>query len=219
MKRRTPLFSLLAASLFFTVSAFSQTANEGKVEHTKGDKAAAVIELPYPEEEVAQMLSDEMAARGVKGDKTKGFVVYRNVRLNDKDLDLNDLHFKIERKSRKEKDITNVYLIIGKPSENIGLRAGNDYHKIEEAKSFLNTLVPRMEAHHLEVQIKEQEIILTRAEKKFQGLVEDSVSYVEKIKALEQKMNTNRTDRASQDVEVKKQRQVLEAMRSRRKPK
>ncbi|MBO9632851.1 MAG: hypothetical protein J7578_07005 [Chitinophagaceae bacterium] len=219
MKRRTPLFSLMAASLLFTATAFSQTANEGKVEHTKGDKAAAVIELPYPEDEVAQMLSDEMAARGVKGDKAKGFVVYRNVRLNDKDLDLNDLHFKIERKSRKEKDITNVYLIIGKPSENIGLRAGNDYHKIEEAKSLLNTLVPKMEAHHLEVQIKEQETILTKAEKKFQGLVEDSVSYVEKFKALEQKMNTNRTDRASQDVEVKKQRQTLEAMRSRRKPK
>jgi hypothetical protein len=49
--------------------------------------------------------------------------------------------------------------------------------------------------------------------------VEDSVSYVDKIKSLEQKMDTNRTDRASQDVEVKKQRQTLEAMRSRRKPK
>lgn len=219
MKKRIPFFSLMAASLLFSATAFSQTANEGKVEHTKGNKAAAVIELPYPEEEVADMLSDAMAARGVKGDKAKGFVVYRNVRLNDNDQDLNDLHFKVERKSRKEKDITNVYLIIGKPSENIGLRSAVDYHKIEEAKSFLNTMVPRMEAHHLEVQIKEQEALVIKAEKKFQSLVEDSVSYVEKIKGLEQKLNTNRTDRASQDVEVKKQRQTLEAMRSRRKPK
>ncbi|QEC41930.1 hypothetical protein [Pseudobacter ginsenosidimutans] len=219
MKRRTPSISLLAASLLFSATAFSQTANEGKVEHTKGNKAAAVIELPYPEEEVADMLSDAMAARGVKGDKAKGFVVYRNVRLNDNDQDLNDLHFKVERKSRKEKDITNVYLIIGKPSENIGLRSAVDYHKIEEAKSFLNTMVPKMEAHHLEVQIKEQETLVIKAEKKFQSLVEDSVSYVEKIRGLEQKLNTNRTDRASQDVEVKKQRQTLEAMRSRRKPK
>ena len=219
MKRRTPFFSLMAASLLFSASAFSQTANEGKVEHTKGNKAAAVIELPYPEEEVADMLSDAMAARGVKGDKAKGFVVYRNVRLHDNDQDLSDLHFKVERKSRKEKDITNVYLIIGKPSENIGLRSAVDYHKIEEAKSYLNTMVPKMEAHHLEVQIKEQEALVIKAEKKFQSLVEDSVSYVEKIKGLEQKLNTNRTDRASQDVEVKKQRQTLEAMRSRRKPK
>jgi hypothetical protein len=112
-----------------------------------------------------------------------------------------------------------VYLIIGKPSENIGLRSAVDYHKIEEAKSFLNTMVPKMEAHHLEVQIKEQETLVIKAEKKFQSLVEDSVSYVEKIRGLEQKLNTNRTDRASQDVEVKKQRQTLEAMRSRRKPK
>lgn len=219
MKKRIPFFSLMAASLVFSATAFSQTANEGKVEHTKGNKAAAVIELPYPEEEVADMLSDAMAARGVKGDKAKGFVVYRNVRLNDNDQDLNDMHFKVERKSRKEKDITNVYLIIGKPSENIGLRSAVDYHKIEEAKSFLNTMVPKMEAHHLEVQIKEQEALVIKAEKKFQSLVEDSVSYVEKIRGLEQKLNTNRTDRASQDIEVKKQRQTLEAMRSRRKPK
>ncbi|WP_127129327.1 hypothetical protein [Pseudoflavitalea rhizosphaerae] len=219
MKKRIPFFSLMAASLLFSATSFSQSAIEGKVEHTKGNKAAAVIELPYPEEEVADMLSDAMAARGVKGDKAKGFVVYRNVRLNDNDQDLNDMHFKVERKSRKEKDITNVYLIIGKPSENIGLRSAVDYHKIEEAKSFLNTMVPKMEAHHLEVQIKEQEALVIKAEKKFQSLVEDSVSYVEKIKGLEQKLNTNRTDRASQDVEVKKQRQTLEAMRSRRKPK
>jgi len=75
-----------------------------------------------------------------------------------------------------------------------------------------------MEANHLEVQIREQETALVKAEKKFQSLVEDSVSYTEKIKALEVKMQTNRTDRSTQDVEVKKQRTVLEAMRSRRKP-
>lgn len=219
MNRRLPLFSLMAASFLFTAPAFAQTANEGKVEHTNGNKASAVIELPYPEDEVNVMLTDVMESRGVKGDKAKGFVVYRNVKLHDKDEDLNDLHFKVERKSRKEKDITLVYLLIGKPSENIGLRSATDYHKIEEAKSFLNTLVPRMEAHHLEVQIKEQEVLLTKAEKKFLSLVEDSVSYVDKIKGLEQKLSTNRTDRASQDVEVKKQRTVLEAMRSRRKPK
>lgn len=219
MKRTIPLFSLMAASFVFSATAIAQTAGEGKVEHTKGNKAAAMIELPYPEDEVGDMLSDVMSARGVKGDKTKGFIVYRNVKLNDNDADLNDLHFKVERKSRKEKDITNVYLIIGKPSENIGARSATDYHKIEEAKSFLNTMVPKMESHHLEVQIREQESLVVKAEKKFQGLVEDSVSYVDKIKALEQKMVTNRTDRASQDVEVKKQRQVLEAMRSRRKPK
>lgn len=219
MKRTSSLLSLMAASFLFTAQAFAQTANEGKVEHSNGNKAAAVIELPYPEDEVTDMLSDAMAARGVKGDKSKGFVIYRNVRLNDNDADLSDLHFKVERKSRKEKDITNVYLLIGKPSENVGLRSATDYHKIEEAKSFLNGMVPKMEAHHLEVQIREQEATVIKAEKKFQSLVEDSVSYVEKIRALEQKMNTNRTDRASQDVEVKKQRTTLEAMRSRRKPK
>lgn len=209
---------MIAASLVISIAANAQSAVEGKVEHSNGKKAAAVIELPYPEDEVSDVVADALASRGVKGEKSKGFQIFRNVKLHDRDDALNDLHFKIERKSRKEKDITLVYLLIAKPNENVGARSESDYHKIDEAKSYLNTMIPRLEAHHLELQIKDQETTVQKAEKKFQSLVEDSVSYVDKIKALEQKMQINRTDRATQTEEVKKQRATLEAMKSRRKP-
>ena len=219
MNKRFPIMGMIAASMVFSATANAQSATEGKVEHSNGKKAAAIIELPYPEDEVSDVIADALASKGIKGEKSKGFQIFRNAKLSERDADLNDLHFKIERKSRKEKDITLVYLLVGKPNENVGARSESDYHKIDEAKSYLNSMLPKLEAHHLELQIREQETTVQKAEKKFQSLVEDSVSYTDKIKALELKMQTNRTDRTAQTEEVKKQKATLEAMRARRKSK
>ncbi len=48
-------------------------ATECKVEHTKGDKIAAVIELPYPVEEVEAAIEEHFSKKGGKSDKSKGF--------------------------------------------------------------------------------------------------------------------------------------------------
>ena len=216
MKRTFPL---LFAFLLYAVSSWSQaTATEGKVEHTKGDKVAAIIELPYPTDEVEAAIKDYLARRGAKSEKAKGFHTFRGVKLYENDTEVSDLHFKVERKSRRESNITVVYLLVGRPSENVGLRGTTDHHKLDEAKLWLNRVVPVVDAHHLEVQINEQVEILKKADKKMQGLVEDSVSLTEKIKALQTKFDTNRIDQQKQVEEVARQREILEAMRQRRKP-
>ena len=71
--------------------------------------------------------------------------------------DLHDLHFKIESKSRKESNISLVYLLVGRPGENVGARTSDDRHKIAEAKDFLNEMLPTVDAYDLEVKIKDQE--------------------------------------------------------------
>lgn len=217
MKRKLPLLILLTVLLFSNNGWSQASATEGKVEYANGDKVAAVIELPYPVEEVEDVIKDYLAKKGVKGDKTKGFEIYRSTKLKDGDQELHDLHFKVERKSRKEKDITLVYLLVGRPSENVGVRAVHDRHKIDEAKEFLNRIVPAVDANHLEVQIREQEELLKKADKKMQGLIEDSVSLTDKIKSLQSKMETNRIEQKKQVEEVARQRMVLEAMKGRRK--
>ncbi len=218
MKRTLSSLLVIFALLLISHQGRSQaTATEGKVEHSNGDKVAAVIELPYPVDEVENVIKDYLAKKGVKGDKSKGFEVYRSAKLKDGDAELNDLHFKVERKSRKEKDITVVYLLVGRPSENVGARTPSDRHKVDEAKSFLNGLAPSAEAYHLEVQINEQMEVVKKADKKMAGLVEDSVSLLDKIKSLQTKLEANRAEQQKQVEEVAKQRSILEAMRNRRK--
>jgi hypothetical protein len=186
------------------------SATEGEVEYVKGKKLAAVIEIPYPPETVEQAIKDYIAKKGVKASKTKGFNIFRSLKLKDGDPELSDLHCKVERKSRKEKNVSVVHLLVGRPGENVALRMSGDRHKLDDAKEFLTSLVPVVEAHNLELDITKQQDLLGKAEKKLKGLQEDQ-------KELEGKLNTNKTDQQKQLDEVTKQKTILEAMFTRRK--
>lgn len=210
---------LMMALLLFITNANAQSrASEGKTDY-QGKKTAATIELPYASDIVEDAIKDQMASRGVKGSSSKGFAVYRSTRVNPDRDDQGDFYFKVERKSRKEKDVSLVYLIIGRPGENVGTRTENDDHYLQEAKSYLNDVAPSIEAYKLEVDIKEQDELLGGANKKLQSLIKDSVDLDNKIKGLQQKQEENKTARQAQTTEITKQQGILDAMRGRRKKK
>lgn len=185
------------------------TAAEGEVEYGKGTKQAAAIEIPYPPATVEAAIKDYMAQKGVKPGKSKDFSVFRNVKLKDGDPELCDLHCKVVRKSRKEKNVSVVHLLVGRPGENVTLRTTGDRHKLNDAKEFLTNLVPVIEAHNLELDIAKQQELLNKAEKKLRGLQDDQ-------KDLENKLNAIKTDQQKQLDEVTKQKSILEAMFGRR---
>ncbi|WP_276479968.1 hypothetical protein [Paraflavitalea pollutisoli] len=216
MKRTLPLLLVLAITVCGARVEAQVAATEAKVEHTKGQKIAAVIELPYPVEEVEEAIASHFSKKGGKGDKVKGYQIYRNMKVSDEEVELNDLHFKVERKSRKESNITLVYLLVGRPSENVGARSEVDRHKINEAKAFLNQLTPSVESHHLDVQIKAQEEVMSKSVKKNLQLIDDQKQLEEKIKALQLKLDANKVEQQKQSEELTKQQEVLDAMKSRK---
>jgi chromosome segregation ATPase len=142
-------------------------------------------------------------------------LVYRGVRLPN-DTEDSDLHFKVERKSKKEKDVSVVHLIVGRSSENITLRHENDSHKSDDGKSFLNNLGPTVVAHQLEMDIKDQSEKVTKAEKKLKTLTEDQKEYEKKIANLQEKLVENKKDQENQTVEIQKQRDILQSLQSRK---
>lgn len=216
MKTAFPLLFLLMTVIGGHVAHSQAVASEAKVEHTNSEKIAAVIELPYPVEEVEEVIKDYLAKKGVKSDRLKGFEVFRNARLKENDIDLQDLHFKVERKSRKEKDITRVYLLVARPNENLATRHVLDRHKVDEAKAFLNGVVPSVESHHLSRQIGSQEEAVRKAEKKMKDLTEDQQDLEEKIKSLQEKLVKNKEDQQKQTEELTKEKNVLDAMKARK---
>jgi hypothetical protein len=185
-------------------------ATEGEVEYSKGKKMAAVMELPYPPETVEQAIKDYMAKKGVKVNSSKGFNIFRSLKLKDGDPELSDLHFKVDRKSRKEKNVSVVHLMVGRPGENVALRTPDDRHKLTDAKEFLTGLAPVVEAHNLELDIAKQQELLGKEEKKLKSLQDDQ-------KDLEDKLNANKTGQQKQLDEITKQKTILEAMFGRRK--
>jgi len=214
MKKVISLFLALAT----TAVLYAQPqATEGTIEFQKTQQPAAVIELPYTEKIVEKAIADYMARKGSKGSDSKGFTAFRSYKLRDSNENNSDLYFKIDRKSRKEKELTIVSVIVGKSGEDIKTRVAPDNSGIDGAKDLLNDMVSAIDAYNLEVQIQDQDDAVKKAQKKFDGLADDQKDYEKKIKNLQDKLEQNKKDQERQTDEIKKQRDALETLRGKRK--
>ena len=177
MKKIALLFmSVLAVS----ITVFAQ-AYESSIQYDKKKQVAIAIDYTFPPEAVENAFNQKMEKMGYKGkeekgilNKDKGFLVYKNAYVTDISPDRMDYIVKVERKSRKEKDETVLYLIMNKNGENA--MATMEAVSVGQAKVFLNNMIPDIEAANLELQIKDQEEIVAKAEKKLNGLKDDQVS-------------------------------------------
>ena len=78
-------------------------------------------------------------------------------------------------------------------------------------------LAPDVDAFNLEVQIKDQENTVSKAEKKLKDLQDDQESMEKKIKKLQDDLKENAKDQQNQQKEIEKQKQALESLRAKRK--
>ena len=214
MKMVLPLVMLGVTLILYTPS-FSQ-AMEGKIEYQKGDKVAATLELPYSPDIVEEAIKNIMDQKGVRTDRSKGFDIYRNARLKEGDPEISDLHFKVERKSRKEKETAIIFLLIGRPNENVAVRTSDDKYKLQEAKEFLNRISPSIAAYNLELEIRNQESIVLKEEARLQNLQEDQRDLEKKIKNLQEKLESNKGEQRRQTEETVKQKAMLAGMQGRK---
>lgn len=208
---------LLLAVAFSSLAGFGQAySTEGRVEYQKGYKTAAVIELPYKPDVVENAVKDYMLKRGVKEQKSRGFQAFKGARLSPTDGEVADMYFKVERKSRRDANISNIYLLVGRPNENVALRTAEDRYRVDDARSFLNEMAPAIEAFDLETSISEQEQTVAKVEKKLKSLEDDEKSLQKRISDLQEKLTENRRDQETQRAELSKQRSASDAMKARR---
>jgi septal ring factor EnvC (AmiA/AmiB activator) len=81
---------------------------------------------------------------------------------------------------------------------------------VERVKEFLRNLRPNIEAADLEIQIRNQEETIAKAEKKLNGLKSDKAE-------LEKKLATNIADQEATQKDIDNQRVTLEVLRGKRK--
>jgi len=202
---------LISANLVFA------QATEGMVTYQKKQQSAAVITLPYSTDVVSAVMNDYLSKKGSSGTDIKGFKTYRNTQLLDNDSTNADLYFKIERTNRREKDQSTVSLMVGTPNEDIANRNPGAQLGMEQAKTFLNNLVPVMAAHNLELQINNLNDAVIREEKKSLSLKNDGQDLMKRKSDIERKIEGNKQDQEKQDAEVEKQKQALALLISQRK--
>ncbi|MBC7949054.1 MAG: hypothetical protein H7Y42_14305 [Chitinophagaceae bacterium] len=204
-------------ALVVIISSLTLTAQsyEGSIEYLKKDQKAMVIEFPFAPSVVEDAIVDKMEKMGHKKKESKGFLVYKGVVISDISSEPADYMIKVERKSRKEKDESVVYILMNKGEENVIARS--DALVNSNVRSFLNRLTPDVEAFNLEREIVAQETTLSKAEKKLRDLQEDKETMEKKIKKLEEDLKENAKDQENQLKQIESEKQTLDAMRGKRK--
>ena len=197
-------------------------AYEGKIEYDKKKQAAFVIEFPYSPEAVENAFIQKMEKLGYRGkeekglfNKDKGFRVYKNAFITDISNKKYDYIINVERKSRKEKDEAVLYLLVMNNDENA--INGFDAADMRRGKEFLNNLLPDVEAANLELDIKWQEDVVAKAEKKLRTLQTDKEEMEDKIKKLEKSIEDNVKDQEETKKDIEDQKNILENLKLKRK--
>jgi len=190
---------LLLCVAFFVFQTFVHAqAIERKIEFQKTYQPAAVVEVPYPQDVVEDAIKEYLAKKGYKTSGYKGFSVCRAIKLDSADTELSDAYFKVEHKDRSQKDVTLVTLLPTKPNEDILVAATNGNPKIEQAKLLLNKLTPYIETHGIDVQMKDQQEVVKKAQKKMDGLMNDQTDLEKRIRNLQSDLDQNKKDQTKQ---------------------
>lgn len=208
------IYTLIAIFLF-NVSLFAQ-AHYVFIDFKDGQKPGIQNEVPYSDNVVTGAIKTKMEKLGYKGKGSKDFDVYKGVTLPELGAGAYDLYFKVDRKSRKEKDISVVTMLISKGNETY-LTEADDAQTIDNAKTFLNNLFVTAAAYSLDQEIAAQQETVNKAEKKYKGLVNDADDLQKRKRKIEQQIEDNNKDQKNQQSEVDKQKQILESLRTRKK--
>ena len=204
---------LLVLGLLMTLISFGQSY-EATIQYDKKKQQAIAIDFVYQPQAVENAIVQKLAKMGYKAkeekgilNRDKGFLVYKNIFITDIMSDRMDYLIKVERKSRKEADESIMYLVMMKDDKNaLGIMDATD---VGRAKSFLNNLLPEVEAADLELQIIAQQEVVAKAEKKLRDLKEEQTS-------LERKIADNKTNQDNTQKDIESQKQALGVLEGKR---
>ena len=207
------LFTLIAIACFcLSATAQSETTT---VNYLKADRQAVANEIPFPEKTIMKAIDNKMQQLGYKGKDSKGFTVYKAVRLPELGSADYDLYFIAERKSRRNKENSTVTLMISKGPDNFAT-VKDDAALFDNAKKYLDNILPMITAYDLEQQINEQQDAVNNADKKYNNLIDEGQSLEKKRKNIEKDIEDNKKNQENQAVEIEKQKQKLETLKASR---
>lgn len=210
--QKSTLFCLFFLLSFFT--AFSQTM-EGTVTVNKKQEPAILVELPVAADVAEKAIRSEMKKLGHVSKESKGFMVFKDVLIEQIGRDRVDLYIKTERRSRKDKDASVVYLGVAKGSEQF-IGRDQDAAVFSGTRAFAERIPGWAQDMALELDIAAQEDVLKKAEKKWQNLLSDSASLDKRMIKLTQEIQQNKIDLSKQAQEIEAQKKVVENLKARR---
>ena len=183
---------------------------EAKIDYNKISQAAIVGEYKYPEATVEKTLTDKLERMGYKVKSSKGYLIVSNAVISSISSKPMEYAFKIERKSKKEKDITVVSLVMNE--NNVNATVDN----ISNGKSFLNDLSPAIDAVNTDNMVNDQYEAVVKSQKKLKNLQDDQNSMEKKVRNLQDDLRKNAKEQDDMQKEIKNQQEVLDAFKAKK---
>jgi hypothetical protein len=216
MKKCTALF-ILAFAFQITSAQSSYTS----VSYNKSSQPALMLELPYNEEISEGFIVDNLKKTGYdaetkgklfwKQNKLNGFYIFKDVRLEGASGKV-DLYFKVDQKSKKQKDASIIYLLVGK-GENSFVSSDSDNDTYTAAKKFLNGFVDKSAVYKHDLDIKNQEDIVKDNEKKLDKLKDNEKDMIKKIDQLQKDLKKNQEDQKDQEKKIEDENRKLDDLK------
>jgi valyl-tRNA synthetase len=116
-----------------------------------------------------------------------------------------DLYFKVDQKSRKEKNQSYIYLLIS-TGENSFVSSESEPKAFTAGNKFLDSFIEYSATYKMDVDIQNQEETVRTAEKKYNKLKEEE-------KDLEEKLRNNRVQQENQEKLIAAERKKLEELK------
>jgi len=212
--------TLILAFLFFTRPAFSQSMATS-VAYDKVAMPGLMLNLPYDESVSEDFIIAALKKTGYnaetkgklfwKQNKVNGYYIFKDVRLKGASKQV-DLYFKVERKGKKSKDESTIYMLTATAGEQFISENSNE-STFNASKNFLNSFVEEAAAYKLMLDIKEQEEVVKDAEKKLNNLNDDTKDITKHIEQLEKDLRKNKEDVTDQQKKVETEKSKLEKLK------
>lgn len=194
-----------------------QDANKSEIEFNGGKYSGYTIQYNASPDIVEEAIKQQFKQLGTKAKETKGFMVYRNVVLTSIDPSKPlDAFIKVERKSKKEKDLAIVYFIATSageiPEEKLKSDAAAKYagiSSVENSGAFLTNLKPDVVQGVYEKDLADQQNQVKKEEKTLANLVDDQGDLEKKLKKLQNDIEYNKKAQERQTAEVEKAKAKL----------
>lgn len=208
------MISLVVMMVVYT-STHAQSYT-GTADYKKMSRQAIFNEVPFADKVTEAAIKDSLEKLGYKPKESKGFMVYKGVNLASLAKEPLDIYIAVERKSRKEKEVSVITMLLSRGEDNF-ITQGADAGIIDNARSFLNGFTNYIDTYYLEQQISEMEETRIAHEKKTAGLASDAEDLQKKKKKIEKDIEDNIKEQADHKDVAEKHMQNMEALKSKRK--
>ncbi len=191
---------------------------EGEIEFNKVKRTVKQMEINYAPEYVEQAVTSRMTKAGYKPSQSKGWLIFKGVIDPAVSSETSDLYVKVDRKGRRDKDVSVVSFFTSKPSDHTVATAMSASMLGSDGESFFTKLTQYSRENKLEKEILDQEETVKKSQKKYDDLVKDQTSLEKKIKDLQSDLESNKQKQESQKKDLENLQKSLEALKLQRSP-